>query len=52
MQIEKQGQGLTVLKSLSKWMAKQMDEVEKSKVVKLKILRTVKERNTLRGYGT
>ena len=37
-------QSLTYLESLSKRMTEQVDEREKSKVTKLKILRTAKDR--------
>ena len=53
-------QRLTYLESLSKRMTEQVDEREKSKVTKLKILRTAKDRelwksmvaNALREHGT
>ena len=38
-------QRLMYLESLSKWMTDQVDETEKSQVARLKILRTVKDRN-------
>ena len=53
-------QRLTYLESLSKWMTEQVDEKEKPEVARLKILRTAKDRVSLksmlgndpREYGT
>ena len=51
---------MAYLESLSKWMTEQVDEREQSRVSKLKILRTAKDRelwesmvaNVLREHGT